>query len=239
MKLSSKQLRSILREVMEECGHTEPQDHGPSDDHASLGDMVDMLSKNVEPMKVGHGGKAKMARGHLYHISNRAQSLHDRLNDDDELPEWVQSKLAVAESMVNAVYDHLDYKLHNYNKLDHGASLSEVHEIIREVMMDAELDDDGMLAQPEDLPEEPDQVKPGAVPDAAPVATDEEPDAESPAQTKWDKIKDALTPSEETRAAATRVGKGAAVVGALAGGAAAAQHLQAKQRRKARKGYGK
>jgi len=235
MKLNDKQLRQMLKEAIKECGEPSPELPTHHDDVTSLGDVVDMLSKNAEPMKVGHGGKAKMARGHLYHISNRAQSLRDRLNDDDELPEWVQSKLAVAESMVNAVYDHLDYKLHNYNKLDHGASLSEVHEIIREVMMDAELGDDGMLAQPEDLPEEPDQVTPGAVPDAVPVATDEEPDAESPAQTKWDKIKDALTPSDETAGKLKAVG----ALAAVGGGAAAAKHLHTRQRRKARKEYGK
>ena len=106
MRISKIKLLNIIEEALEECG--EPMTHDP----VGLEDAIDTLDQNVEPMKVGHGGTAKMARGHLYHISNRSQSLHDRLTDEDELPEWVQSKLAVAEELINSVYDHLDYKIH-------------------------------------------------------------------------------------------------------------------------------
>ena len=106
MRISKVKLLNIIEEVLEECG--EPMTHDPE----GLEDAIDTLAQDVEPMKVGHGGTAKMARGHLYHISNRSQSLHDRLTDEDELPEWVQSKLAVAEELINSVYDHLDYKIH-------------------------------------------------------------------------------------------------------------------------------
>lgn len=100
MKISNHELRELVAEA---CG-CEAQ--GVSDDLA-----VD-VHHDSEPRVMGHGGAARMARGHLFHIASRAQSLHDRLQDDDELPEWAQSKLAVAEAMVNAVFDHLDYKLH-------------------------------------------------------------------------------------------------------------------------------
>ena len=130
MKLSDKQLRKILREVMEGCGCAGCEDQG---DHDSLHSAVDSLMKDSDPMIAGHGGKARMARGHLYHIAKRAQSLHDRFDDEDELPEWVQSKLAVAESMVNSVYDHMDYKLHKHET----GSLSEVHKLVRSALNEA------------------------------------------------------------------------------------------------------
>ena len=112
MKITKSQLKKIVEAVIEGCGDPMPQDD------TGLSGIADVIVSKDEddPMVAGHGGKARMARGHLYHISNRAQSLHDRLSDDDELPEWVQSKLAVAEAMVNAVFDHLDYKIHKHDK---------------------------------------------------------------------------------------------------------------------------
>ena len=60
----------------------------------------------------GHGGSAKMAKSQLFKLAKSAQSIHDRLVDDDELPEWVQSKIAVMADNMNSVADHLDYKIH-------------------------------------------------------------------------------------------------------------------------------
>ena len=71
-----------------------------------LGDMG-----GDEPMQMGTGGRARMAKQQLQHIASNAQSLHDTLSDDDELPEWTQSKIAVAEAGIDAVHDHLSYKM--------------------------------------------------------------------------------------------------------------------------------
>lgn len=60
----------------------------------------------------GEGGKAEMAKGQLFHIAKNAQSLHDKLNDDDQLPEWVQSKIAVVADYVETIADYLEYKIH-------------------------------------------------------------------------------------------------------------------------------
>ena len=110
MKVERHKLHHIIETVLEGCGEPMPEEH------KGMAGIAGAIVNNVEPMVAGHGGRAKMARGHLYHIANRAQSLHDRLTDEDELPEWAQSKLAVAESMVNEVFDHLDYKMHKHGK---------------------------------------------------------------------------------------------------------------------------
>ena len=100
MILSEKKLRKIIREELEEL------------------DMLPSISLDYTPPRkdlprsFGSGGDAKMAKGQLFHIAKNAQSLHDKLNDEDQLPEWAQSKIAVMKSMLDAVYDHLDYKIH-------------------------------------------------------------------------------------------------------------------------------
>ena len=111
MRLNKTELARIIIETLDECGEPMPQA-----DADGLSGVLDQLSDATPELKAGHGGSAKMARGHLYHIANRAQSLHDRLTDKDQLPEWAQSKLAVAEAMVNSVFDHLDYKMHVQKK---------------------------------------------------------------------------------------------------------------------------
>ena len=60
---------------------------------------------------MGHGGSARTARQHLFDLASRAQSLHDRLSDDDELPEWVQGEIAVMADKMDTVADHLGYQL--------------------------------------------------------------------------------------------------------------------------------
>jgi hypothetical protein len=138
MKISNEKLRSILRKSITECGESMPHDDDHHAEHDPLEAIVDMLSKSDEPLSADLGGKASMARGHLYHMSKRAQSLYDRLSDNDELPEWVQSKLAVAESMINAVYDHLDYKLYNQKDFENTGSLGEVKHIIQTILAEEE-----------------------------------------------------------------------------------------------------
>jgi hypothetical protein len=133
MKLSNKKLRVILRESIAECGEPMSHDGDHHVEHEPLEAIIDMLSKSDEPLSTYLEGKASMARGHLYHMAKRAQSLYDRLVDHDELPEWAQSKLAVAESMINAVYDHIDYKMHKH---DQELSLSEINGIVREASAD-------------------------------------------------------------------------------------------------------
>ena len=68
--------------------------------------------KEDPPREFGKGGDAKMARSQLFHVAKNAQSLHDKLKDEDQLPEWAQSKIAVIKNMLDAVHDHLDYKIH-------------------------------------------------------------------------------------------------------------------------------
>ena len=55
--------------------------------------------------------EGRMTKKHLYKISKYSQSLHDRLMDDDDLPEWVQSKIARAADKLESVHGYLDYKL--------------------------------------------------------------------------------------------------------------------------------
>ena len=102
MRITRRQLRNLIKEQLEI--EVVPED-------------VFVLAADAAPEIMGHGGAAKMSKGQLFTIAQDAQSLHDRLNDEDELPEWVQSKIAVMADNMQAVADHLNYKMHR-NDLD-------------------------------------------------------------------------------------------------------------------------
>jgi hypothetical protein len=48
-----------------------------------------------------------MARGQLQSIVNNAQRVHDMLEDNDNLPEWVQSKITLAEDYISTVSNYM------------------------------------------------------------------------------------------------------------------------------------
>jgi len=87
MKITKRQLKRLVREA---CGAVPPE----KDDGAIY----------------GHGGTARMAKSQLFQVATNAAELHDMLDEEDELPEWVQSKIAIIEDNLDSVLDHLEYK---------------------------------------------------------------------------------------------------------------------------------
>ena len=51
--------------------------------------------------------EAGMAQGNLYTIAKAAQGLLDTIDDHDNLPEWVQEKIAKVEGMLVTVWNYL------------------------------------------------------------------------------------------------------------------------------------
>ena len=51
--------------------------------------------------------EAGMAQGNLYTIAQAAQGLLDTIEDRDNLPEWVQEKIAKVEGMLVSVWNYL------------------------------------------------------------------------------------------------------------------------------------
>ena len=87
---------------------------------------------------MGSGGEAGMARGQLFTVAQQAQSLHDRLTDEDELPEWVQSKITKIHDYMGTVDDYLSYKMHRHDSGDPipESRRQELQQIVREATGD-------------------------------------------------------------------------------------------------------
>lgn len=53
----------------------------------------------------------EMVKTHLFNMAKQSKELHAMLGDQDQVPEWVQEKLAVSCNMLDAVYDYLSPKM--------------------------------------------------------------------------------------------------------------------------------
>ena len=50
-----------------------------------------------------------MTKSQLYKIGEYALELHDMIQDGENLPEWMQSKVAQMDNMIGSVYHALNY----------------------------------------------------------------------------------------------------------------------------------
>ena len=77
--------------------------------------------------------EGRMAKSQMYKMSKYAAKLHHMLDDMEQLPAWVQSKITKASDYMSAVYHYLDYEfarrdgnlMENMDKHNKKASLME------------------------------------------------------------------------------------------------------------------
>jgi hypothetical protein len=81
-----------------EGGGMEMQYHPVMDDHG-----LDFEDSNAYE-------EAGMIKSNLYSIAGKAQSLHDMVGDGDDLPEWVQEKIAICDEYMDVIHDYLKYE---------------------------------------------------------------------------------------------------------------------------------
>jgi len=76
-----------------------------------------------KPGKVFHhnGPEAEsdMIHSNLWSMKMKACDLYDMIGDSDDLPEWVQEKIAVAGFMIDSVFDYLNYEYNGSSEAGH------------------------------------------------------------------------------------------------------------------------
>ena len=70
--------------------------------------------------KTEYDYEGDMARGQLQSIINNAQRVHDMLEDNDNLPEWVQSKITLAEDYISTVANYMMSEIDEEIELQEG-----------------------------------------------------------------------------------------------------------------------
>lgn len=85
---------------------------------------------NEAKEKTEYDYEGDMARGQLQSIINNAQRVHDMLKDNDNLPEWVQSKITLAEDYISTVSNYMQSEIDEAtvsDKIDKVASIYNQH----------------------------------------------------------------------------------------------------------------
>ena len=61
---------------------------------------------------LGYGeGEGRSTKAQLFQVAEYAAVLHEMIQDDDDLPEWVQNKIAVMTSNIGKIKHYLEYKI--------------------------------------------------------------------------------------------------------------------------------
>ena len=137
IRFTKKQLLKILEEEMQALAQKEAPvaeeevEVTPEDLIGIVQGIVQDVAAEVgeEPKIMGHGGTAEMAKSQLFQLAQDAQSLHDKLDDEDEIPEWAQAQIAVATDDIESVTSHLDYKIHQQENPDSPAVVEQKRKI--------------------------------------------------------------------------------------------------------------
>ena len=88
MKIDKAQLRRIIKEELE------------------------IIAAETSGRDLGYGeGEGRMAKSQLFKIAEYGAELHEMIRDDDDLPEWVQSKIAVMANNIGKIKHYLEYKI--------------------------------------------------------------------------------------------------------------------------------
>jgi len=112
--------KALRQMILNECGCMAREGELPSS-FAAVMPMLDVLgyghTDGAAPMMKTSGGmsfedsdtyeESSMIKNNLFNLATQAQELHDAMEDDDELPEWVQEKIAVATAMIDTIYDYI------------------------------------------------------------------------------------------------------------------------------------
>lgn len=97
--------KSVSEEIVDEACWTGYQEKG-------MKKKGDKMVPNCVPVKEAkekteYDYEGDMARGQLQSIINNSQRVHDMLKDNDNLPEWVQSKITLAEDYISTVANYM------------------------------------------------------------------------------------------------------------------------------------
>lgn len=112
--------KALRQMILNECGCMAREGELPNS-IAALMPMLDVLgygrTDGAAPMMTAAGGmsfedsdaheESSMIKNNLFNLATQAQELHDAMEDGDELPEWVQEKIAVATAMIDTIYDYI------------------------------------------------------------------------------------------------------------------------------------
>ena len=98
MKLSKDILRQLIKEQIEEaCG-----DYAMRDDN-----QMQSIDMGVDPHEDDH--EADMGRRQMYKTAEYAVKIYEMMDDNEDYPAWIQSKMTKIADYISVVKHYLEY----------------------------------------------------------------------------------------------------------------------------------
>ncbi len=101
--------------ILRECGEMEYDVLAPQQTTVPKNDM-----NPYHPEENDEGGmdfedsdsyeEAGMVKSNLFNTATKSAQLHDMIGDADDVPEWVQEKIAVMSEYASVIHDYLTYE---------------------------------------------------------------------------------------------------------------------------------
>ena len=107
MKISKNRLKEIIQEELEMASMEED----------TSGEQCDQDGE--------YDQEGYMTKSQLYKIGEYAMKLHDMIEDEDNLPEWMQSKVSQISQMIGDVKHALEYDQEEGDFEDHQSDSEE------------------------------------------------------------------------------------------------------------------
>lgn len=116
MRIDRKELRKLILNEMHSFAHSEED---PEEFEAVVVDEEPESSWHSERQPDGTMDyedsdayeESGMIKSNLFNIAAKSMDLHDKIQDGDDMPEWVQEKIAVCASMMRTLHDYLTYEM--------------------------------------------------------------------------------------------------------------------------------
>ena len=144
-----KKVSDVFKSIRFAKGEPRDKTHSSTDDeeHGTVGEMdfdqqlahAKKRAMQEAKEKSEYDYEGDMARGQLQSIINNAQRVHDMLKDNDNLPEWVQSKITLAEDYISTVANYMMSEVDEEVEIQEAEALVENFEIINEVSLGAKI----------------------------------------------------------------------------------------------------
>ena len=94
------------------CGYYDNKSTGsPTDDTELKSRNIDITGDRLTKTTINESqhGSSYMAKKQLWGIAEKAKDMAERLPDNTQLEDWMESHIAKADSMMDSVYDSFDY----------------------------------------------------------------------------------------------------------------------------------
>lgn len=121
MKLNRNSLRDIILQeikLFENCAAAQAGDEPCS--ACVKGGSCSGHTDHGNEEHASHGSDdGRMTKKHLYMIMKYATMLHDMIDDNEDLPEWLQSKVTRAAEKLSGAFEYLDSSSNQPESLGH------------------------------------------------------------------------------------------------------------------------